>query len=216
MFKSVTSQAVVAIVALVLGAASWQASVRDAQVAEAMRALVTFQAGPAAEQLGAIVPPSRLAAWLPGVASSSERVGRARAAAGYWNGTGEVAAADDPLVAANAAYRSVMRDGGDAATLVSRLDGVVKQYADVLRADPGSADAAFNYEFVVRYRAAIAARRQAMPPAAADEGLTMHGRAGAPPKGTDTRSFKMIVPMRPDERQQAEEAGRSGKRARKG
>jgi hypothetical protein len=79
----------------------------------------------------------------------------------------------------------VTRDGGDAAALVSQLDGVVKQYADVLRADPGSTDAAFNYEFVVRCRAAIAAAAQAMPPAAADEGLTMHGRAA--PKGHRTR-----------------------------
>ena len=216
MIRSVTSQAVVAVVALVLGVVAWTASAREARVAEAQRALVTFRTDVATTQLRAIAPPSRLAQWLPWMASSAAAVGRSRAAAQYWQDAGEVAATDDALVAANAAYRAVMREGGSAVSVVTRLDGVVKQYAEVLRANPGSADAAFNYEFVVRYRAAIAARRQPVVPAATDEALTMHGRAGAPPTGSDTRSFKMIVPMRPDERQQAEEAGRSGRRVRKG
>ena len=216
MFKSVTSQAVMAVVALGLGATAWTAAAREERVADAMRSLVTFRADEAAARLESIAPPSRVATWLPGVSTSAAGVGRARAAASYWNGTGTVAATDDALVAANAAYREIVREGGDASAMVTKLDGVVKQYADVVRADPASADAAYNYEFAVRYRAAIAARRQPVPPAAPDEGLTMHGRAGAPPKGTDSRSFKMIVPMRPDERQQAEEAGRSGKRTRKG
>lgn len=216
MIRSVTSQAVVAVVALGVGAAAWTAAGREQRVADAMRSLVTFQADAAEAQLGEIAEPSRVAAWVPGVSTSAAGVAQARAAATYWNGTGDVAATDDALLAANAAYRALVRDGGDAGSMVSRLDGIVKQYADVLRADPGSSDAAFNYEFVVRYRAAIAARRQAVAPSPTDDALTMHGRAGAPPKGSDSRSFKMIVPMRPDERQQAEEAGRSGKRTRKG
>ncbi len=214
--RSVTSQAVGAVVALVLGVVAWSASTREARVADAQRALVTLRLESATAQLAAIAPPSRIALWLPWMASSAAEVGRARAAAGYWRDGGDAAATDDALVAANASYRAVLRDGGSAASVVSRLDGVVKQYAEVLRANPGSADAAYNYEFVVRLRAVIAARRQPLVPLPSDDALTMHGRAGAPPAGSDTRAFKMIVPMRPDERQQAEEAGRSGRRARKG
>jgi hypothetical protein len=46
--------------------------------------------------------------------------------------------------------------------------------------------------------------------------VTPHGRVGAPPKGTGQKQFKMLVPMRPDERREAEEAGKTGKRVRKG
>jgi hypothetical protein len=53
-------------------------------------------------------------------------------------------------------------------------------------------------------------------PETADAGLTVHGRAGAPPAGADAKAFKIIVPMRPDERREAEEAGRGGRRIKKG
>ena len=46
--------------------------------------------------------------------------------------------------------------------------------------------------------------------------LTVHGEAGAPPRDSDAKKFKMIVPMLPDERQEAEEAGRTGQKLRKG
>jgi len=215
MLRSATTQLVLAVVALVLGFAAWTGAAREARIAAAMQSLVTF-GGDAAGQLEAIPTAGRVEGWVPGASTSPSDVARARAAAHYWGGAAAVQPTDDALLAANAAYRAAVEKGGDASTLVARLDGVVKQYAEILRSDPSSVDAAFNYEFVVRYRAAIAARRQAVSPSEPDEALTMHGRAGAPPKGSDTRSFKMIVPMRPDERRQAEEAGRSSKRARKG
>ena len=214
MMRSVTSQAVMAVVALVLGAVAWTSSEREARVAEGQRALVTFAAD-ATSHLDAIPPPSRLAQWLPWMASSATDVTQARAAARSW-GDSAAEVGDDALVAANAAYRAAVQDGGAPAVVVSRLDAVVQRYADVMRSHPASIDAAWNYEFVVRQRAAVAARRQVVAPALEDGALSMHGRAGAPPKGSDTRSFRMIVPMRPDERRQADEAGRSGRRVRKG
>ena len=101
--------------------------------------------------------------------------------------------------------------------MVGRLDGVVKSYADILREDPNNAEAAFNYEYVVRLRAVLAARasrwrRSTRWPAA----LTMHGGAGAAPEDADAKKFKMIVPMRPDERQEAEKAGKGTTKVRKG
>ena len=47
-------------------------------------------------------------------------------------------------------------------------------------------------------------------------GVTVHGVPGAPPEETDAKKFKMIVPMLPDERQEAEEAGRAARKIRKG
>jgi hypothetical protein len=87
----------------------------------------------------------------------------------------------------------------------------------VLREEPTRTDAAFNYEYIVRLRAAIAARRQ--PVAAVDASqseVTIHGHEGAPPAESDTKKFKMIVPMRPDERLEAEKAGKGTTKVRKG
>ena len=47
---------------------------------------------------------------------------------------------------------------------------------------------------------------------AAAAALTVHGEPGAPPQNSDAKKFKMIVPMLPDERQEAEEAGRGPRR----
>jgi hypothetical protein len=60
--------------------------------------------------------------------------------------------------------------------------------------------------------------RAKQPLSAGDPGadLTVHGAAGAPPQDSDAKKFKMIVPMLPDERQEAEEAGRAGQKVRKG
>ena len=42
---------------------------------------------------------------------------------------------------------------------VERLDTVIQAYAEVLRSDPGNADAAYNYEYAVRFRDSIARAR---------------------------------------------------------
>ena len=63
----------------------------------------------------------------------------------------------------------------------------------------------------------IAARKQPVAPIdGADSTLTIHGFAGAPPEAADMKKFKMIVPMRPDERLEAEKAGKGTTKVRKG
>jgi hypothetical protein len=190
--KRIALQFLIAALLLVGGVVLLSQSDREARLAEAERALLTLRYDQAA------------------------RDDRTRPAADYWRGQYEAVPADaDPLLAANAAYRTATARGGDARTMVGRLDRVIAEYAEVVRNDPANESAAFNYEFVVRYRAAIAARRMPIPPA--DEtGATPHGSVGGLPAGRDNRQFKMMVPMRPDERQEAEEAGRSGRRVRKG
>ena len=94
---------------------------------------------------------------------------------------------------------------------------MVKSYAEILREDPTNTEAAFNYEYVVRLRAVIAARKQPVAPLdAASANLTIHGFAGAPPEDADMKKFKMIVPMRPDERLEAEKAGKGTTKVQKG
>ena len=193
MTRHIAVQLLTSLLLLVIGAVLWARGGTADRLAAAERALVTLQYGRA----------------LDAAATS--------AAARYWSGDyADVRADEDPLLAANAAYRAAVAPGGSAKELVTRLDQVVKQYAEVLRKDPQNEDAAFNYEFVARYRAAIATRGVAIPPVDDDGTLTPHGHAGAPPKGTSQQQFKVLVPMRPDERREAEEAGKAGRRVRKG
>jgi hypothetical protein len=192
MTQTVVLQLVAGLVLLVAGALLWARGSDADRLAEAERSLVTLQYGRAMD-----------------VAATS-------AAARYWSGDYSPGNERDPLLAANAAYRVAVNRGGSAKEMVTRLDEVVKRYAEVLRSSPENADAAFNYEFVVRYRGAIAARGLAIPPEDEERGVSPHGRAGAPPKGTSQQQFKTLVPMRPDERREAEEAGKAGRRIRKG
>jgi hypothetical protein len=191
--KSTAVQVGVAVVLIVAGVALLARSGQEARLADARRALLTLRYD---------------------LAANDERM---RPTAEYWRGNYSVVSADaDPLLAANAAYRAALAPGGPAAAVVTRLDGVIKQYADVVRNDSTNEQATYNYEFAIRLRAAIAARGAALPPVAEDSGATPHGVIGGPPAGRDQRQFKMMVPMRPDERQEAEEAGRAGRRVRKG
>ena len=191
--KSTVAQVVVAALLLAAGVALLSQSGGEQRLADAQRALLTLRYDQAAND-------SRL-----------------KPVAEYWRGNYQAVPADaDPLLAANAAYRAALAPGGTAQAVVTRLDGVIKQYAEVVRNDPANEQAAYNYEFAVRYRAAVAARGAALPPVTADTGATPHGIIGGPPAGRELRQFKMMVPMRPDERQEAEEAGRAGRRVRKG
>jgi hypothetical protein len=191
--KSTITQVGVAVLLIIAGVALLARSRQEAGLAEAQRALLTLRYD---------------------LAASDERM---RPTAEYWRGNyGAVPADADPLLAANAAYRAALARGGPTAAVVTRLDGVIKQYAEVVRNDPANEQAAYNYEFAIRYRAAVAARGATLPAVPADTGATPHGIVGGPPAGRDQRQFKMMVPMRPDERQEAEEAGRAGRRVRKG
>ena len=97
------------------------------------------------------------------------------------------------------------------------LAALVKQYAEILRDNPNNTEAAFNYEYVVRLRSVFAARKLVVPPfSAKGNGLTVHGFPGAPPEESEMKKFKMIVPMRPDERLEAEKAGKGTTKVRKG
>jgi len=119
--------------------------------------------------------------------------------------------------AANAQFRKIREQGGSWQAVVGRMDSLVKQYAEILRENPNNTEAAFNYEYVVRLRSVFAARKLVVPPfSAKGNGLTVHGFPGAPPEESDMKKFKMIVPMRPDERLEAEKAGKGTTKVRKG
>ncbi|HJU43077.1 MAG TPA: hypothetical protein VJ691_09700 [Vicinamibacterales bacterium] len=211
------AQAIIALLLVVAGAILWRSSEAERRLAAAERDLVMLRYEQAAT--GAQQPGGRLAALMPGAGRSAADAKDVETTATYWRGDYQAVAqnTDAKLLAANAAYRNMRKTGGSWQAVVGRMDSLIKQYAEILREDPSNAEAAFNYEYVVRLRQVIAARKsQVAPFDAIDQGLTIHGFAGAPPEEADMKKFKMIVPMRPDERLEAEKAGKGTTKVKKG
>jgi hypothetical protein len=209
-------QALIALLLVAGGAVLWRAGESEQRLAAAERDLVTLRY----EEAAALAQgPGRLASLLPGAGRLDGDVKTLEATAAYWQGDYNAVAAneDAKLLAANAAYRTLRKEGGSWQAVVGRMDSVVKSYAEILRDDPDNVEAAFNYEYAVRLRAVIAARKQPVAPIGeAGSQITIHGFAGAPPEASDMKKFKMIVPMRPDERLEAEKAGKGTTKVRKG
>jgi len=126
---------------------------------------------------------------------------------------GEAVEAELRFVSTNTAFRTATRDPSSRSSTVARLDMVLQSYADVLRADPHHADAAYNYEYVVRFRDTVArGRAPARGRGGANEefggsvdlppGPTIHGRPGAPPPEIPGDQFRTITPVPYEEREE--------------
>lgn len=210
------AQLLIVILLVAAGAILWRSSEHERRLAEAERDLVTLKYADAAE--GAAQPSGRLADLMP-LSTAKADAKALESTAGYWSGEYDKATEnpDAKLLAANAAFRRAREQGGSWQAVVGRLDSVVKQYAEILRDNPNNSEAVFNYEYVVRLRALLAQRKLPVPPVDAKvNGLTIHGFEGAPPEEAEMKKFKMIVPMRPDERLEAEKAGKGTTKVRKG
>jgi len=208
-------QALVAVVLVAGGAILWRTSEAEHRLAAAERDLVTLRYDTAAAQAQG---PGRIASLLPGNDRLAGDAKAVNATAAYWLGDYNTVAAnaDAKLLAANAAYRTLRKEGGTWQAVVGKMDSVVKSYAEIVREQPDNAEAIFNYEYTVRLRSVMAARKQPVAPFDATNTLTLHGFEGAPPEESDMKKFKMIVPMRPDERLEAEKAGKGTTKVRKG
>ena len=157
-------------------------------------------------------PPSAASTWLPAAWRADDSGPRIVATHDYWQRRYDDLVRSrggdpDPEVmftAANAAYRLARQGGGVGAEAAARLDPVLEAYDAVLKAAPGHADAAWNYEFVSRARDVIArtrppARGRPAPdtPGVADPppALSVHGIPGAPPPDVKAEEFETIAPM---------------------
>ena len=225
--RTLSGVVVIVVVLLLAGVAFRRAAVIEDRLADAETELITAGGvAPATEE--AIDEALELAARVPFVGAQLQREVRLRRAeAAYWQGnytavapTPGAAAAmtdEDPalvLVAANAGFRSAVQANRAAPALARTLDEVLKGYATAIQADPASRDAAHNYEYVVRLRTALTAGRGATVPA--PEQNNMQGEAGEPPEGSRESDFNVIVPLRPEERQEQMDPGAGATFQRKG
>lgn len=219
--KTLIGQMLLIAVLALAGAVLWVIGSAEERVAGAERTLATLRYDRAAEELSTAAADNaveRIIGDFSGVAAAASD---SQNKAEYWLGNYDrFLQSDDEnlkMMAADASYRALREAGGTWQSVSTRLDAIAKRYADVLRANPNNEDAAYNYEFMVRLRAAVmTAKQQIAPLDLATTGITVHGHAGGPPEGSDMKKFKMIVPMRPDERMEAEQAGRGANRTRKG
>ena len=238
--KSVVAPLVVAVVLALAGTGFWLAGQTETRLADAHKRLATLQYSQAAAASDEVEQSIGLERRLPVVGPQSDlEVRDLRAEARYWrtdyaalapqrDAAGSLTETNPALqlVSANAAFRTTQQ-AADRQDAVRRLDTVVKTYADVLRNGGGQADAAYNYELAVRARDALAKPRAAAPKAApkpqatvgeADlpEGPTLHGKPGGPPPAVNMNQFKIVIPKRGEERNDAPDAGKGGTKIRKG
>jgi hypothetical protein len=238
--KSVAGPLVVAILLALAGAGFWLAGQTETRLADAHKQLATLQYNEAAAAGDEVEQRLGLERRVPVLGPQADvDVRDLRAEAKYWradyaslapqrDAAGSLTEANPALqlVSANAAFRAGQAST-DRAEAVRRLDAVVKTYADVLRSSAGQADTAYNYELAVRVRDALARPRPGTPktaakaPPAADEsdlpaGPTLHGKPGGPPPTVNMNQFKIVIPKRGEERNDAPDAGKGGTKVRKG
>jgi hypothetical protein len=230
----------VALVLFVAGAACWSEARLARSVADAHQRLATLNLDKA-DGIDTAMTALGLLPWPTG--SLPEDVRQYRATVAYWraeyrqlvsaspsSGANTGSSADPAVmfVAANAAFRTSLSDPADKAATVDRLDRVIQAYADVLRAQPGNADASYNYEYVVKFRDTFAKNRatkitkeQRRVDGELDMsvdlpvGPTVHGRPGGPPQEMGMQQFKTVTPMKFEEREELE-PGQGIKQHRRG
>jgi hypothetical protein len=126
------------------------------------------------------------------------------------------------LLAANASFRAAQHGPQDKATALKNLDGIIRAYAEALRAGSERSDTAFNYELAVKIRAEIAnGKRKGMPAETSPEDKSdsnMHGDPGEPPKDMKVEQFQIRIPMDPKDFRNSQEqtAGTGQARKRRG
>ena len=246
--RRVMGQVALAAVLVTVGMLAWTGARLEERVADAHEELAVLHYQVLDAEYSGIESSMGLASRIPWVGDALvSDVRERRAAADYWQGrydafeprdAGGSAAEQEPavlVVAANANFRSGQREGTDRPVMLKRLDTALKTYTDVLKKNPGSADAAYNYEYIIRLRETVSKSKPAPAgqkredPAKAiakltgivmagdlPEGRTVHGDPGNPPPGADMTQFKMHIPVRPDERQGGSDAGQGKQKVRKG
>ena len=237
--KSIAAPLVSAIVLALAGAVFWMVGQTERRVADVHLRLATLQYTSARAAGDEVSQSLDLERRVPVVGEKSAAdVRDTTATAKYWqsdyagiapqkDAAGAVAETDPEilLLNANAAFRT-SQASGDRAEAIRKLDGAIKNYADVLKANPRE-DAAFNYEYALRLRDALGKVRASAPfkptpRMVAEEGAdlpagpTLHGSPGAPPEKTDMSQFKIVIPKRGEERKDNPEAGKGGTKVRKG
>jgi hypothetical protein len=223
----------IAIVFAVAAWLSWSEAKFADRIGDARQQIVTLRYSDVAADLAG---GTTLSDYLPQQRRLPEEARLAKSTVAYWLGRYDDVSggADDGdvdaealLIVANAAFRDAQRDPAAGPAAVQRLDGVLNAYASALKASPRNVEAAYNYEFVARFRDQVARSQgkgskprsvPSTPTMAGDlpAGATIHGRPGGPPPEAKMEELQMLAPMEYGDREAQPEATPGGKRERKG
>ena len=246
--RKILGQAALALVLFGVGYVVWSAGRLQNRVADAHEELAVLRYNAADAEYADLENDTALVSRVPWVADVLlTDVSGDRATGDYWQGRYDSLGPkkdargatidqrpNELVLAANAGFRSSQRDQGDRQAMLARLDKAVKTYTEALKKNPGDADAAYNFEYVVRLRDTVSKAKPAPAGKREDpakviprltgvtmagdlpDGRTVHGDPGAPPPNTDMTQFKMHIPVRPDERQGGSDAGQGKEKIRKG
>jgi hypothetical protein len=219
---------------LVLAGASWSMHVLERDLAEAKRRIATLDYEGVGATLDRVEKYYERASHVPWVGMGMANDIRARKAAlSYWQRdyASIVPAVADPMTAvppentalqfivANAIYRMERAQVKDQPTLLKALDAGIGAQLVVLRNSERSEDAAYNYEYLIRSRAAAIAKPG--QPKQGDEGTekSTHGQPGGAPRDSEESDFKIHIPLESKEFQdqkEGEQAGKTVARPRRG
>ena len=94
---------------------------------------------------------------------------------------------------ANAAYRAGVNAEAEREEVLRAIDGAIGVYLGVLQESPDHHDAAYNYEYLIRLRADIAAGAD-IPM----DSVNPNGREGQSPEDGALEEIKIYVPVQQD------------------
>lgn len=201
----------------------------ERDLAAAQENVATEQFDAAEEQLAEAERYAAWARWIPRLGTRTEReLATRRAALHYWKkdyptvlpretdpvGAVDAGNVDLQLVVANAAFRNAQRGIADKAVQLQALDEAIGSYMAVLKNDTWNADAAYNYEYLLRLRTEIAQGKR--KPGALAENSDNLGEQGSPAQNSSTKKFEIYVPLEGNERTESGEAGKGTPIQKKG
>jgi len=230
---------VIAVLLAMAGAAALAAGRFERRMAIAQEDMAVLDFSDPQQEFAALEQDLEKLPWRP--AATLNEIKKHQAELQYWQGDyaslveianrppaadGESAAVDPELLllAGNASFRAAQRGPQDKATLLRNLDGVIRAYAEALRAGVDRPDAAFNYELAVKLRGEVANGRrkgigEGLSTETAEKSMSnMHGDPGEPPKDMKVEQFQIRVPMDPKDFRSSQDqtAGTGQVRKRKG
>jgi hypothetical protein len=118
------------------------------------------------------------------------------------------------FIVANAVFRQGQAEARTPAAAMQAIDAGIAAQLAVLKNSLRNEDAAFNYEYLLRLRAAVALKPDAGV-GAGEEGTekTTHGQPGGAPKQSDPTDFKIHIPLEAKEFENEAEGQQAGKAA---
>jgi len=229
--RSSIALAIVALVVALAGSALMGVARLEGHMADAAEQLSTQQYSAAEASLDAASTEAGRARFVPWLGSDARpEIAAREAAVQYWQrhydavlpaGAEPVAAVDEgnvelQLVVANAAFRVKQTQQGDRQGTIKALEEAAAGYLTVLKNNTWHADAAYNYEYLIRLRDEAAKGRQPPPPQKNEEESDL-GESGAPTPATSQQGFEIYIPLEKGEKNPTGgEAGQAAPKERKG